>query len=361
MIYLHFDPSESSHLTNKCTSHITQHLTRVFTRFFHNTTEIVLYELFSSESNRDSGRMDSIKLLPLSDFKKSALLSTFDVDTKGKDGGVMFARYNYPHSMFTLWTSLGLQSLSSSVHTLIISLLYLGSITIIQFSLTFPTYHYHLVLSNYAADASPLPNHRVLHSYHTSTFQILENSNSFDNSFWNEKATDRKNDHSSANSQAGKDIVISAIFLLGEISMLGFSLEEDESVAVTQKKSSQSRLPGYTISEISKSFKIILPKKIILLTQILMSPYLPYGNERDTFSSSLSQTCGDLHLSQNSQFCDNPKSGRECSAVIRAHAFVVMGKFCLRDRNMARNHVNVFLRELHNPKNGKITKTFYLF
>lgn len=102
MIYLHFDPSESSHLTNKCTSHITQHLTRVFTRFFHNTTEIVLYELFSSESNRDSGRMDSIKLLPLSDFKKSALLSTFDVDTKGKDGGVMFARYNYPHSMFTL-------------------------------------------------------------------------------------------------------------------------------------------------------------------------------------------------------------------------------------------------------------------
>ena len=143
--------------------------------------------------------------------------------------------------------------------------------------------------------------------------------------------------------------------------MLGFSLEEDESVAVTQKKNSQSRLPGYTISEISKSFKIILPKKIILLTQILMSPYLPYGNERDTFSSSLSQTCGDLHLSQNSQFCDNPNSGRECSAVIRAHAFVVMGKFCLRDRNMARNHVNVFLRELHNPKNGKILQTIHRF
>lgn len=143
--------------------------------------------------------------------------------------------------------------------------------------------------------------------------------------------------------------------------MLGFSLEEDESVAVTQKKSSQSRLPGYTISEISKSFKIILPKKIILLTQILMSPYLPYGNERDTFSSSLSQTCGDLHFSQNSQFCDNPNSGRECSAVIRAHAFVVMGKFCLRDRNMARNHVNVFLRELHDPKNGKIVQTIHRF
>ena len=47
--------------------------------------EIVLYELFSAESNRDSGRMDSIKLLPLSDFKKSALLNTFEVDTKGKD------------------------------------------------------------------------------------------------------------------------------------------------------------------------------------------------------------------------------------------------------------------------------------
>lgn len=189
-----------------------------------------------------------------------------------------------------------------------------------------------------------------------SDLTYLGNSNSFDNSFWNEKTTDQTKDHSSANSQAGKDIVISAMFLLGEISMLGFSLEEDESVtAVSPRKSSYSRLPGYTISEISKSFKIILPKKIVLLTQILMSPYLPCGNERDTFSPSLSQTCGgDLHLSQNSQFCDNASSGRECSAVIRAHAFVVMGKFCLRDRTMARNHVNVFLRELHNPKNGKI-------
>ena len=144
--------------------------------------------------------------------------------------------------------------------------------------------------------------------------------------------------------------------------MLGFSLEEDESVtAVSPRKSSYSRLPGYSISEISKSFKIILPKKIILLTQILMSPYLPFGNERDTFSPSLSETCGDLHISQKSQLCDNSSSGRECPAVIRAHAFVVMGKFCLRDRTMARNHVNVFLRELHNPKNGKIIRAVHRF
>ena len=47
--------------------------------------EIVLYELFSSDSARDSGRMDSIKLPPLSDSKKSALLSTFEADTKGKE------------------------------------------------------------------------------------------------------------------------------------------------------------------------------------------------------------------------------------------------------------------------------------
>lgn len=48
----------------------------------------MLYELFSTDSARDSGRMDSIKLPSLSDCKKSALLSTFEADTKGEDEGL---------------------------------------------------------------------------------------------------------------------------------------------------------------------------------------------------------------------------------------------------------------------------------
>jgi condensin-2 complex subunit D3 len=52
---------------------------------------------------------------------------------------------------------------------------------------------------------------------------------------------------------------------------------------------------------------------------------------------------------------------RECFSVIRAHAFVTMGKFCLRDKIKARDHVNIFLREIHvtnlNDTNNSIVST----
>lgn len=135
-------------------------------------------------------------------------------------------------------------------------------------------------------------------------------------------------------------MVTAAVFLLGELSMVGFTLDEDESTAATVKKNLNSKLPSFSISDISKSFKIIIPKKVILLTQILMSTHLPVQNEGE----SLSQTYGNLQFTQNNEIENN---GKECPSVIRAHAFVTMGKICLRDKIMARNHINVYLRELH--------------
>ena len=78
-----------------------------------------------------------------------------------------------------------------------------------------------------------------------------------------------------------------------------------------------------------------------------MSTHLPVQNEGE----SLSQTYGNLQFTQNNEIENN---GKECPSVIRAHAFVTMGKICLRDKIMARNHINVYLRELHKTnKKGK--------
>ena len=88
------------------------------------------------------------------------------------------------------------------------------------------------------------------------------------------------------------------------------------------------------------SLKISL-KKIVLFTQMLMSPYLPASDGRESLSFSQNS----INIDKLDEITEN--NGKECTSVIRAHAFVTMGKFCLREKNMARSHVNVFLRELH--------------
>ena len=173
---------------------------------------------------------------------------------------------------------------------------------------------------------------------------IDADSNGFETSFWTDKFhndTDKTIDNSDKNTEKGREMVISGLFLIGEISMLGFSLEEDECVVPKSTKDIRNYLPTYTVSEISKSFKITLPKKIVLFTQMLMSPYLPVSDGRESLSFSQSSS----NIDKLDEITEN--NGKECTSVIRAHAFVTMGKFCLREKNMARSHVNVFLRELH--------------
>ena len=149
-------------------------------------------------------------------------------------------------------------------------------------------------------------------------------------------------------------MVTAAVFLLGEISMVGFTLDEDEGTINMMKKNSNSRLPSFSISNISKSFKITIPKKMILLTQLLLSTHLPVHNDGD----SLTQKYGNLQFSQNNEF---ENDGKECISVIRAHAFVTMGKICMRDKDMARCHINVYLRELHKKdKTGVFVIEFFI-
>jgi hypothetical protein len=93
------------------------------------------------------------------------------------------------------------------------------------------------------------------------------------------------------------ETVASVLFLIGEISMLGFSIEEDG----------------------TDELDSIASENIVTLVQTLMAK---------TFPSSSGEV-------------------DEISRNIRAHAFVTMGKFCLRNKSLARSHINVYLRELH--------------
>jgi hypothetical protein len=116
-----------------------------------------------------------------------------------------------------------------------------------------------------------------------------------------------------------KECIKAALFTIGEVSMIGFKVEEDDtpsaSLSMTRGKDNASFWPGYTVSEISKAFKIVIPESVLTLVQLCMSRCLP-----ETTSASP----GD----------------------VRAHAFIAMGKLCLRDKARARQHVNVFLREV---------------
>ena len=193
------------------------------------------------------------------------------------------------------------------------------------------------------------------YSIFPNVYHVTEgNSNSFENSFWNEKKdlfnqtqNDSQIENERRESEHSKSLGIgmlsSGIFLLGEISMLGFSVEEDEGLSTTVKKNNSTKLPSYTISEVSKSFKIIIPKNLVLLNQTLMSTYLPNLAAK----SDLSHVS---NYSYNSQTSNGAENGRVCTSMIRAHAFVTMGKFCLRDKSLARININVFLRELYVQK-----------
>jgi hypothetical protein len=69
---------------------------------------------------------------------------------------------------------------------------------------------------------------------------------SFDTSFWNEKIeTEKKTEYKYTNNEKGREMVTAAVFLLGELSMVGFSLDEDEGTAATVKKNLNSKLPSF--------------------------------------------------------------------------------------------------------------------
>ena len=104
---------------------------------------------------------------------------------------------------------------------------------------------------------------------------------------------------------AGRDIsgkrqpkILRALFSVGEASMIGFKLDDDQKTSPT---------PAYLKPS----------KRLQDLLQILVSGHLP-GDSQTKIPSS-----------------------------IRAHAFTVLGKFCLRDEYLARRSLTLLARELH--------------
>jgi hypothetical protein len=112
------------------------------------------------------------------------------------------------------------------------------------------------------------------------------------------------------------EAVQTSLFILGEISMLGFSMEEEHFLgneSAAKKAASSARSAEY--------FRLPVDQAVVDLVKILMGHSLP-----------VTATAPNVH--------------RECPNKIRANAFVTMGKLCMRNKTLARAHVNIFLREV---------------
>lgn len=116
------------------------------------------------------------------------------------------------------------------------------------------------------------------------------------------------------------EAVQSALFVLGEVSMLGFSMEEDHFLGNGSKKAASTSSAGAKSAE---QFRLPVDESIVDLVKILMGHALPV-----TATSGV------------------PSVTRECPNKVRANAFVTMGKLCMRNKTLAREHVNIFLREV---------------
>lgn len=141
-------------------------------------------------------------------------------------------------------------------------------------------------------------------------------------------------------------MLTAALFTLGEIALLGFSVEEDEDayrVAAASDSTIDQGLPQFMIAESYGTFRVNIPDILVVMTQILMDRHTPnYVDSGATFAS--------LNMSSSSVIGAHDFSHASDSKVVphkvRAQAFVTMGKLSLRSRRRARDMVNVFLREL---------------
>ena len=108
----------------------------------------------------------------------------------------------------------------------------------------------------------------------------------------------------------------------------------------------------YTVSEVTRSFKLVLPGPLLALAQLLMDHTLPQPvnhNHHHNTSTTTTNITNVTTINTSTNHNDHTATGSASSRVpdvIRAYAFVAIGKFCLRDKGLARNHINLFLREL---------------
>lgn len=92
---------------------------------------------------------------------------------------------------------------------------------------------------------------------------------------------------------AARGATACALFIVGELAMLGFSVEEDEpkrAVAGDGGQPSEFR-PAYSLSPAAKAFRLCIPAPLLALVQMLMGARLPHPD-------SLSSACELLRVRQ---------------------------------------------------------------
>lgn len=145
--------------------------------------------------------------------------------------------------------------------------------------------------------------------------------------------------------KSSESTVSAALFIVGEIAMVGFNVEEDEDAytKLTAREGYITTLPRVIYMDGTKQYKVEIPSAIATLMQLLMAYKLPSYMKH----SNISMFSADESLSmvQNNSL-QTADAELRIPHSIRAQAFVAMGKYCLRSKVKAREYLNVFLREL---------------
>eukprot|EP01041_Mallomonas_annulata_P002902 gene2902-5693_t len=156
------------------------------------------------------------------------------------------------------------------------------------------------------------------------------------------------------NSDAVK-VVCNALFLLGELAMLGYSVDaDDENLMMTTAATASSTIAADVPL---RGYLMDIPTPIITLVQLLMGQRLPAQTKPEMFDVNTAAPCGHATFGDISRISMDGMTledamigvsfgGSLCPPAIRAFAFIAMGKLCLRNRNRAKDHISVFLREL---------------
>ena len=127
------------------------------------------------------------------------------------------------------------------------------------------------------------------------------------------------------NGSVSKDdekLLSSALYFVGELTMIGFSSQEDSSSFNTKKNKDITP----TDKEPVRGLLIQPSKRLLHLVKLTLPFSMPLPNSSD---NALTLT---------------PSS-------VRAHAFVTLGKFCLRNEALAKENLNILARELDQDSN----------
>lgn len=129
---------------------------------------------------------------------------------------------------------------------------------------------------------------------------------------------------------------------------MGFSVEEEDNLTKKKLKVSLSDYvqDGYlesdlcyfiSVAEGQCRYRLVIKPSLIDAVKMLMGHFLPIKQDAQSQpTSGVSNRTFDSFL----------PSDRECPERVRANAFITMGKLCMRDKKLARDNINVYLREI---------------